>query len=133
MSQLKSLRRFLPDDSDRRKRLSSRAVTITLHALLWLSVANIAFGALMLRRPIDGVLIPSASLVLFSVSFSTKSVYHFANQYRVDSLYFTLFSIQYSHGEGGKERTPYLRQHHTTENHLTQVHGYAGFWRSCGS
>jgi hypothetical protein len=67
MSPSKGLRRFLPADASTRKRLGSLAITLFLHALLWLSLINIALGAVMLQKPIDGVLIPSAVLVIFAV------------------------------------------------------------------
>jgi hypothetical protein len=71
MSLSKRLKRFLPEDYARRKRLSSIAITVTLHGLLWLSIATVVLGGLMLQKPMDGVLIPSASLALFAVSLNS--------------------------------------------------------------
>jgi hypothetical protein len=45
----------------------SRLVTVTLHALLWFSVAAIVLSGVMLLAPLDSTLVPAAVLMIAAV------------------------------------------------------------------
>jgi hypothetical protein len=68
---------------------SSLAITITLHILLWGSVIAVVLSVFMLSTPVDSTLLPSAVLIIASVSLLKSYSFEDANHLLV-CLHFDL-------------------------------------------